>query len=530
MKTEQYDNQEEKQYTKEINQEHRKSLGQFFTPYKIARFMSEWIIGNPKEKLKVLDPAVGLGVFERALTEINTTKNIDFDVWDIDAEICKRLQKIFDKKKISARINNADFIESCSWEERYDGIIANPPYYKHHFINNKEKVFQSICVKTYYQFSIQTNIYCWFLIKSIKLLAENGRLAFIIPSEFMNSNYGEKVKSYIKDSGVLLHLININFEENVFDNAMTTSVIILAEKTKQNHGFVKLYNVSRVDEIDNLNTFLQEHEAKSLPVQELNPKAKWRNYFSTDSDNYNKNQLIKFSEIGRFSRGIATGSNGYFTLSLSEIEKHKLSSHSLSHCITKSAHAKSLCFSKDDLESLINEDKKCFIFNGCLSSDENSKKYISYGESMGIDQLYLTKNREPWYALEKRGISKIWVSVFGRSGLKFVWNNTDAVNLTCFHSFYPTELGKKFLDILFIYLNTKVAKKLLDKEKREYGNGLSKFEPNDINKSLILNFNLINETDVEKLRELQKLLISNRDNDVETLIAEADNLVAKYFE
>jgi adenine-specific DNA-methyltransferase len=102
--------------------------------------------------------------------------------------------------------------------------------------------------------------------------------------------------------------------------------------------------------------------------------------------------------------------------------------------------------------------------------------------------------------------------------------------LTCFHSFYPTEYGKKYLDILFLYLNTNFAKNLFDREKREYGNGLEKFEPNDINKSLILNFEIISKKDIDTLKKLQTKLLNNVVNERAKLIKEADLIFKSYLQ
>ena len=43
-----------------------------------------------------------------------------------------------------------------------------------------------------------TNIYTLFILKSIWQLRKGGRTAYIVPSEFLNSDYGKDVKKYIK--------------------------------------------------------------------------------------------------------------------------------------------------------------------------------------------------------------------------------------------------------------------------------------------------------------------------------------------
>jgi adenine-specific DNA-methyltransferase len=146
---------------------------------------------------------------------------------------------------------------------------------------------------------------------------------------------------------------------------------------------------------------------------------------------------------------------------------------------------------------------------------------LDRGKRLKVHEAYLTSHRSPWYSVEDKAQSKIWSSVFGRNGLKFMWNETDALTLTSFHNFYPTKLGKSYMDILFIYLSTSLAKKLFENEKREYGGGLEKFEPNDINKSYIIDFKLLPEKKLEQLRKLQiKYLKSSQAE----LLAEAEDI------
>ena len=73
-------NEPEKEYSQQTSIEHRKKFAQFFTPFPVATFMAKWIVGNKNLKT-VLDPAFGLGVFARAIREINTDCSIKgFDI------------------------------------------------------------------------------------------------------------------------------------------------------------------------------------------------------------------------------------------------------------------------------------------------------------------------------------------------------------------------------------------------------------------------------------------------------------------
>ena len=101
-----YDNELENNYSSKTDIKHRRSLGQFFTPFKIACFMADWILNTKKDNLTMLDPAAGLGIFERTIKFRNKNKNIDFDLWEIDKNIISELEL----KNVN--INESDFLTS----------------------------------------------------------------------------------------------------------------------------------------------------------------------------------------------------------------------------------------------------------------------------------------------------------------------------------------------------------------------------------------------------------------------------------
>src|SRR5699024_2909156 len=133
------------------------------------------------------------------------------------------------------------------WNNSYDGIICNPPYLKFHDFKNKETQ-KEIENNLNFSFSGFTNLYAYFLVKSIHQLNENGRLAYILTSEFFNSDYGKSIKYYLIKSNTLRHITIVDFNEGVFPDALTTSCIILCAKDSND----KEVQFSKVESIDGL--------------------------------------------------------------------------------------------------------------------------------------------------------------------------------------------------------------------------------------------------------------------------------------
>lgn len=495
-------NQVEKSYSKSISLEHRKKFAQFFTPYQLASLMADWLLGNKNLKT-VLEPAFGLGVFSRAL--LNKKSELLIKGFDVDDIIYSEAKQIFeDTANVELHLEDYMFND---WSNKYDGIICNPPYFKFHDYDNKT-ILNEIENRLRIKLNGFTNLYTLFLLKSIYQLNHNGRLAYIIPSEFLNSDYGKLVKSALIKNKVLRNIIVFDFEENVFDDALTTACILLCSNDK-NYQKVKFSTIKKIDELETIQTYISNYPGNSIDVStftnsELDSDVKWRKYYQPQNGIRYKN-LIPFSSVAKVVRGIATGANEYFTFSKSKASLYGIDEKYLLPCICKAVDVKDNFFTKEKFNSLVIADRQTYLLNGIVGKDDKVSKYIQLGESTGIDKKYLTSCRNPWYSLENRPPSPIWVSVFNRSGLKFIRNEANISNLTTFHCVYPVQtslFNKVNIDILFAYLLTDVAREIFEDNCREYGNGLQKFEPNDLNKAMMLDLSLLGKEAENEIIEL----------------------------
>jgi adenine-specific DNA-methyltransferase len=466
------DNQVEKDYSKITSLEHRRKFAQFFTPFQLATLMADWLLGNKNLKT-VLEPAFGLGVFSRAL--ISKKSDLSIKGFDIDEKIFAESKEIFNNTSI-VELHLKDYMFN-DWNNKYDGIICNPPYFKFHDYDNKT-ILNEIKNRLKIKLSGFTNLYTLFLLKSIYQLNPNGRLAYIIPSEFLNSDYGKHVKSALTKNNVLRHIVVFDFEENIFDDALTTACILLCSNDKHNQK-VKFSTIKEIDDLELIRTYISEYPLYSIDDSTFNnnklePKVKWRKYYQKQNGIRYKN-LIPFSSAAKVVRGIATGANEYFTFSKSKANQYGIDKKYLLPCICKAVDVRDNFFTEDNYHSLIKSDRQTYLLNANDSKDENVLKYIDFGEKTGIDKKYLTANRTPWYSLENRPPSPIWVSVFNRSGLKFIRNEANIFNLTTFHCVYPVQnslFDNINIDVLFAYLLTDIAREIFEDNCREYGNGL----------------------------------------------------------
>lgn len=506
-----------KDYYKVANKKKVKKLGQFFTPEAIAVFMKRWVLSN--EPKTILDPAVGNGVF---LTGVGA--DIKKVGYDIDPDIIAFFRQ---NGHMDYEIRIEDFLID-HWDEKYDSIICNPPYNKFQTLDNREEVYEDLKNHLKIPLSGYSNQYVLFLLKSIKLLNTNGRLAFIIPNEFLNTGYGKIVKKFLIDEKCLKAILSFDNSKNIFEDALTTACILLVEKSNLNSAyFAKIESYNELDalSIESMSGILN---IRNISYSDLQPNDKWQSLFEFKDSKTSFNNLVPFRVFAKVKRGIATGDNDYFVFNKSKIEKYGISNKNLIPCAIKCVDFKKPIFTQSDFQKMKNKDISCYIFDGSLYSDANVQKYIQLGEKNGVNKKYLTSHRVPWYSMELKEPSQIWVNVFSRQKLKIVRNIANIKNLTTFHSIYLNVSKERYTNILFCYLLTNLGQSILYENKRSYGGGLDKFEPNDLNEAMVLNFDVISSDDLALIENIYQEIVDSNDINNDQL-SRLESLYLKYL-
>lgn len=457
-------------YTSAVGLDHRKKYGQFFTPPRVADFMVRWVLGSGVNGL--YDPAFGLGAF---LDAAGNYPGLSFSGSDIDKRIVNYWRRFTPRQ---ADIKAEDYLQA--WGSNRPNIVCNPPYMRFQNFSGRKKAAAKFQDKLNIRLSGYTNAASAFLLKSIHELRGQGRLAYIMPLEFLNAGYGEIVKETLVKNKHLAAVIQLKCEDEIFPDAATSIGIVLYDKG-QEHTDVGFYALTAVN---NLNGNLADALVNRVPAHELVSGAKRLSFFQRERVRTKNSLLVKLKDYGSFKRGIATGANEFFALTPSLAAKLGLTDGNCIPCITKSAQLTNAVFEESDYAGLLEADSAVLLFNGNGGNKAQAMFYVRHGVSKDFHKRYITKSRNPWYKIECREPAPILLNVFSRSGYKVILNNTAAVHLTCCHGFYPNMFGAGYTEKLFLYLASETGRKIVSLSKRQYGNALDKFEPNDLNNAL----------------------------------------------
>ena len=461
----------ERGYLDTVGETHRKTFGQFFTHPKVADFMVQWVAGSKNRHIH--DPGFGLGAFYIAASKLR----VRFTASEVDPQILNYCRNANPNSDID--VSREDYL--LSWGKTFGNVVCNPPYMRFQKFKNRDLVFHRFEEELGIRLSGYTNSASAFLVKSLSELEPSGRLAYIMPLEFLNTGYGTLIKERLTDGAHLSAIISLECEKDVFPDSITSVGIILYDSSSR-FSNVRFFTASS---IESLSSILDEEPISKIPYTQLVPSDKWLAYFEGDSISVSNEKSTTLDYYGRFTRGIATGANEFFVLRPSDAAKLELEDSELTRIITKSSQIQKPFFTDDDHSALTHSDEPALLFSPNSGLSDKGRDYIRFGEQQRFHQRFLTNSRTPWYKTESRVPSPLLLGVFARGKFKIVRNESSALNLTCFHGFQPNLSGLKYLDHIFLYLSSAVGQEIISLSMRRYGDGLNKFEPNDLNSTLV---------------------------------------------
>lgn len=500
------------EYTKKVPNEHIKSFGQYFTMPSVAKFMCTWTCENAKS---MLDPAVGNSIFLSFTHDLYPKCSLK------GYEIDKTILEYFGNPA-NAELLNSDYLLN-DWDTQYDAIVCNPPYNRFQAVANRNEIINTIYAHTGIKYSNYTNLYILFLIKSIYQLTKEGRLAYIIPTEFLNSQYGTAIKKKLIDEKLLTAIINFKNDNEMFFNATTTCcILLLAHNPKEQ---ILFYTLESVEDLEELKIGTISKNCLPINYSDINPEEKWRTYLNQEESQEYTN-LIDIANFCKISRGIATGANDFFCMSRSKIEKFHIPQTALTECICKSADVKSVIFTTEDFQTLAQNDKTVYLLDIHEAREAGVEEYIASGEAQSVNKKHLLSHRNPWYSMEQKPIAPIWVSTACRGGLKFIRNLANVSSLTTFHSVFINKPYEEDINIIFCYFLTPIAQSIIRENRKELGNGLEKFQPGDLKTAKMLDITILSADDYERINLIYCNMVESFDP---TQIEELNEIFSSYL-
>jgi len=221
--------------TKKLDNDEKKKNGIFFTPkntvIKISEFIYKYCQKEGIRIKRILEPSCGSGQFFENIDILKLGNNVDIVGIEKHQEIRKKIKK----KKFFQKITyprTTDFLE-YNPEEKFSLVIGNPPY----FVMKKNDVDEPY----YKYFDGRPNIYILFIIHSLTFLADKGILAFVLPKNFLNCIYYNKLRKHINNKYRVLNIMDFS-EDNYIETQQPTIGLIIQKNEPTKNDFTMNIN------------------------------------------------------------------------------------------------------------------------------------------------------------------------------------------------------------------------------------------------------------------------------------------------
>lgn len=471
--------------------EERRKHGQFATPFSLAREIVSYGIDLLDENvISFLEPSLGTGAFYSALVheKCKTAKDIKKATGiEIDPAYFSIAKSIWNDGCL--QVYNADFTHFPT-DGKYNLLITNPPYVRHHYISQEEKNYLGECAKeeTGIEVSGLAGLYCYFMLLSHKWLAPGAICGWLIPSEFMDVNYGKAIKEYLLNKVHLLRVHRYDPDNSKFDDALVSSCVVWFKN--------EILDCDYDIEFSYSGTHKAPLQSKIIKKSVLRSERKWTRFPGKEIRD-SKGVAATIGDYFTIKRGLATGDNNFFILEKEKIQKLGLDMSFFKPILPSPRNLKTDCV-ETDTDGNPKLEPQYYLLDCALSETEVHNNYPALWEYLqsGISETsgkYLCRNRKTWYWQEQRQATRFLCSYMGRGNaggapIRFILNLSDAIVTNSYLMLYPKARLQQVIDndpdvVYQIWEELKaIGADEIEDEGRVYGGGLKKIEPKELAK------------------------------------------------
>lgn len=464
--------------TKWEERELLRDKGQFWTPSWVAEAMIAYVIENTD---LIFDPATGRGAFYNALLKTRK-KTISFFGTDTDPEVLA--DAVYNQE--NCFVEQRDFIKNPP-ERKFKAIIANPPYIRHHRIDEKTKIYLkqlSACI-TGNPIDGRAGYHVYFLIQALNRIEQDGRLAFIMPADTCEGKFAKNLWKWISENFCIEGVITFDEKATPFPNVDTNPIVFLIKNAQPQKTlkWVRAKEAYSTDLFDFVSSNFQKQDYKSLEISTRQLKEGIATGFSRPEQNYDKFKFY-LNDFASVMRGIATGSNEFFFLTAQQVEALNIPKQFLKRAIGRTKDVTESILTPKHIKALEEQNRPTFLLsiNGQESYPKAIESYLKIGENLGLPNRSLIQQRKPWYKMEKRQIPPLLFAYLGRRNIRFIKNEADILPLTGFLCVYPIYNDKEYINNLWQALNHPDTLENLKFVGKSYGSGALKVEPGNLKK------------------------------------------------
>lgn len=457
----------------------RRLLGAYYTPDDLATVLVRWALAD--EKGPVLDPSYGGCAFLEAAARVLSERDPSGPgegVYGVDIDPACAETANGSELLVGDHCIQADFLSASSSHlpgSPYAAIVGNPPYVRHHWITGDQRESaRAVAAQSAVPLPATASLWAYFLLHSLRFLAQGGRLAMLVPEAIMQTDYAAPLRTMLAERFESSRLIHIR--DRQFDHT-DEAVVALTCSGFGGSGTVETLAVGSVKDLESV---LSDGEpcaghCASFPLAGTEAAGPGVAVLERIRQSGSSTRL---GDLASIRVGVVTGANRHFIRSRGDLDSLGVPVGARHGVVSRTRWLKGLAFTRTDHEALVDAQAPALLVRPEGAKEARlAAAWIADGVAAGADRRYKCSLRSDWFRIDLPSPPDAFATCARAGSPLLILNRSACLNSNAIHSVRwqsDLEVAPEAVAVGFL---TSAASAWAELRGRRYGGGVLKIEP-----------------------------------------------------
>lgn len=454
----------------------RKARGAFFTPDKIARFITDWAVRSPGDA--VIEPSCGEAVFLHQIDRGHAGRIVGVEIHPASA--CEA-ERTLNREGITSVVHSGDFFGFTEFGQ-YDAAVGNPPYVRYQgWTGEARSASLAAALRAGVNLTNLASSWAAFTVHSALHLRAGGRLGLVLPAELLTVNYAAPVRQFLMDHFGDVTLVL--FEERVFPGVEVEAVLLLADRYDpggrggtDHMSLIQVRDASDLTDVAAARRWTPPTRGARWSAGLMSTQGLAAYSAATAHDGFDS-----LEAWGDTTLGMVTGNNKFFALSPAKVRALGLAASDVIRLSPPgSRHLRALTLTDTALAHLGEVGEATYLFRPANEPSAAAWRYIKSGEDLDVHTAYKCSVRSPWWRTPYLRQADLLLTYMNADTPRLATNRARAHHLNSVHGVYLNsdvrDIGMSLLPLASLNSVTLLGAEVVG---RAYGGGMLKIEPRE---------------------------------------------------